>query len=143
MLVAIRQPPGTEEQPRTVHSPGTGNRKPISRTLGRERRASAEQANQVAGWGPWWAWLRVCQGPPGPPCRSAPATNKGSMHELSETLGCSANPPGTLRRTKGNGRKSRVFHLSMHPSGLPWVCTPDAVTVHPMQLQSFLYGRRS
>jgi hypothetical protein len=24
-------------------------------------------------WGPQWAWLRVCQGPPGPPCGSAPA----------------------------------------------------------------------
>jgi hypothetical protein len=21
----------------------------------------------MAGWGPWWAWLRVCQDPPGPP----------------------------------------------------------------------------
>jgi hypothetical protein len=22
--------------------------------------------------GSWWAWLRVCRGPPGPPCRSSP-----------------------------------------------------------------------
>jgi hypothetical protein len=31
------------------------------------------RANGMAGRGPRWAWLRVCQGPPGPPCGSAPA----------------------------------------------------------------------
>ena len=31
-----------------------------------------ERSLGMPGWGLRWAWLRVCQGPPGPPCGSAP-----------------------------------------------------------------------
>jgi hypothetical protein len=36
------------------------------REVGNLERASRRPTG-MAGWGPWWAWLRVCQGPPGPP----------------------------------------------------------------------------
>jgi hypothetical protein len=63
------QPPGRQE----VRNRHTNSRK--------DRRAGEVETafgllrlttEQVAGWGPRWAWLRVCQGPPGPPCGSAP-----------------------------------------------------------------------
>jgi hypothetical protein len=35
--------------------------------------------NGTAEWGPRWAWLRVCQGPPGPPV--GPPLQKGTPQE--------------------------------------------------------------
>jgi hypothetical protein len=67
------QPPGRQE----VRNRHTNSRK--------DRRAGEVETafgllrlttEQVAGWGPRWAWLRVCQGPPGPPCGSAPGSKE-------------------------------------------------------------------
>jgi hypothetical protein len=67
-------------QPAASSPPGTARHEQKSESIvGRRREVeNLERASRwptgMAGWGPWWAWLRVCQGPPGPPCGFAPAS---------------------------------------------------------------------
>jgi hypothetical protein len=73
---AASQPPAhRQEQPATNRN--------LNRSWEEDEKLKTWNGRRVGqlGWpggGPWWAWLRVCQGPPGPPCGSAPG--KGSKY---------------------------------------------------------------
>jgi hypothetical protein len=71
---AASQPPAhRQEQPATNRN--------LNRSWEEDEKLKTWNGRRVgqlgwAGGGPWWAWLRVCQGPPGTPCGSAPGEER-------------------------------------------------------------------
>jgi hypothetical protein len=59
--------------------------------------------NGMNVWGLRWAWLRVCQGPPGPPCGSAHG-NRERGHVPRSGNVCSV--PGTWEQSHSRSVKT-------------------------------------
>jgi hypothetical protein len=86
---------------------------------------------RLYGWGPWWAWLRVCQGPPGPPCRSATSWPRVSPARPA----CSSLP--RLSRVWPASIRVRSYRHRHVVAGDSFACTSNS------RVESFSYSQRA